>query len=117
MQEKTLSPIKWWPLFKSDQAFRWFTQLIDVIQKVETYKQSLDVASVAANAESVQTFTVTGLTTEDIVTVNKQSNTAGLDLVQAWVSAADTLSLKFRNTTGSAIDPGAESYLIQANRR
>jgi hypothetical protein len=84
---------------------------------VQTYTATLDVASVAANSESVQTFTVNGLVTTDIVMVNKQSNTAGLDLVQWWVSGADELSLKYRNHTGAPIDPASEDYLIMATRR
>lgn len=117
MNEKIVSPPKWWPLIKSDQAFKWFSRLVDLIQKVETYQVSINPDSVAANNEGVTTVTVTGLTTEDIVTVIKPTNTAGLDLVQAWVQPTGTLNLKFRNHTGSAIDAGEETYLIQANRR
>lgn len=95
---------------------RWLRLLRDGFAKVSTHQATLDVASVAANSESVQTFTVTELTVYDVVTVNKPSNTAGLDLVQAWVSDADELSLKFRNATGSPIDPGAEIYRIVATR-
>lgn len=104
--------------FKSrfQRLFLWLQRLRDAIPKVQTFEQSLDVSSVAANSESVQTFTVSGLKTSDVVTVNKPSNSAGLDLAQAWVSADDTLSIKFRNHTGSPIDPASETYRIVAIR-
>lgn len=95
---------------------RWFRLLYDATPKVQTFSQAIDVTSVSANSESVQTATVTGLSTKDVVIVNKTSNSAGLDLVQAWVSAANTLSLKFRNATGSPIDPASETYYIVATR-
>lgn len=95
---------------------RWLRLLRDAIPKARSYSPSIDVASVSANSEAVQTFTVTGLSVSDVVVVNKPANTAGLDLVQWWVSAADTLSLKFRNQTGSPINPGAETYRIMAFR-
>lgn len=116
MKFKPLNP-PYWGKAVSQAAFRWLAHLVDVVPYTQTFQQSLDVASVPANSESVQTFSVAGLTTDDIVMVNKPSSTAGLDLVQAWVSAKDTLSLKFRNATGSAIDPGSETYLIVTIRR
>lgn len=121
MNEKGIAPVPRIALIKDLSQWsswaKWFEVLVDSFPRVRTYSVSIDVTSVPANSESVQTVTVTGLTTKDIVTVNKPSNTAGLDLVQYWVSAANTLSLKYRNQTGSAIDPAAETYLIQATRR
>jgi hypothetical protein len=73
---------------------------------------SLDVASVAANTSAEQTFTITGLQTGDVVFVNKPSADAGLGVVNARVSAADTLAITFMNATGSAIDPSAETYSV-----
>lgn len=87
-----------------------------VMTKMVVYSQSLDVASVAANTTAEQTFTVTGLTTADKVFVNKPSLSAGLGIVNARVSAADTLALTFVNATAAAIDPAAETYAIVALR-
>lgn len=86
------------------------------ITKIVVYSQSLDVASVAANTTAEQTFTVTGLTTADKVFVNKPSLNDGLGIVNARVSAADTLALTFVNATAAAIDPAAEAYAIVALR-
>jgi len=121
MNEKGIAPVPRIALL-TDMAnwslwARWFEVLVNSFPKTSTYSETIDVASVAANSESIQTFTVTGLSTTDIVTVNKQSNDSGLDLVQAWVSAANTLSLKYRNHTSSPIDPASEDYLIMTTRR
>jgi len=100
-----------------DLLAKWLQNLYASYPKVRTSKETLNPTSIPANSEDTQTFTVTGLTTEDIVTVNKPTDTAGISISQVWVSAADTLSIKFRNHTGGAIDPGSESYLISAIRR
>lgn len=86
------------------------------ITQVRVYSQALDPASVAANTTAEQTFTVTGLTTADKVFVNKPTNTAGLGIVNARVSAADTLAITFGNFTGLAIDAASETYTITAIR-
>lgn len=95
---------------------RWFAELLNIVPLTRSYEASLNPASVPANSESTQTFTVTGLTTEDVVTVNKPSKTADLSVLDAFVSATGTLSLTFRNHSGGAIDPPAETYRIIATR-
>lgn len=87
---------------------------LSVQPQCEVFKQSLDVASVAANTSAEQTFTVTGLILGDAVFVNKPSLSAGLGVVNARISAADTLAITFGNFTAAAIDPGAEVYTIIA---
>jgi hypothetical protein len=73
---------------------------------------TIDVASVAANTTAEQTFTVTGLKVGDFVAVNKPTNSAGLGIVNARVSAADTLAITFGNFTGSGIDPASQTYIL-----
>ncbi|MDP3869181.1 hypothetical protein [Phenylobacterium sp.] len=73
---------------------------------------SLNVTEVAANTSAEQTFTITGLKVGDYVMVNKPSASAGLGVVGARVSAADTLAITFMNATASGIDPAAETYSI-----
>lgn len=92
----------------------WLQRLRQATPKVQTFSQTLNPTSVSANTTSEQTFTVTGLTTTDIVSVNKPSHQAGLGIVNCRVSAADTLAITFMNTTAGAIDPVSEDYLIKA---
>lgn len=73
---------------------------------------ALDVASVAANTTAEQTFTVAGLKTPDFVAVCKPALNAGLGVVNARVSAANTLAISFVNATAAAIDPASETYLV-----
>ncbi len=100
--------IDWW---------RWFGRVWANFPKVQTFTATLNPASVAANTVARQTFTVAGLTTTDVITVNPPSLTTGLNLIGFRVSAADTVELTFWNSTGSPIDPASEAYLIVAIRR
>lgn len=72
--------------------------------------------AVPANSTSEQPLTVTGLKTGDVVTVNKLSSQAGLSIGNARVSANDTLSITYVNSTGASITPTADTYRIIAIR-
>jgi len=72
---------------------------------------TIDLPSIAANSETTATITLTGARTSGrpAVSVGFQSALPdGIVLKQAWVSGTDTVSLRFRNTTGSAIDPASQ---------
>lgn len=88
------------------------------ITKSVVYTPSLSPAAVAGTTSATQTFTVTGLTTSDIVTVNPVAALpAGLVISACWVSAADTLSISFGNLTAGSLTPTASSaYRILAVR-
>jgi hypothetical protein len=88
------------------------------ITKSVVYTPVLSPAAVAANSSAVQTFTVNGLTTADIVTVNPVAALpAGLVVASCWVSAADTLAINFGNLTAGSLTPTASStYRILAVR-
>ena len=94
----------------------WLRRLVKVFPMTKTYSVSINPASVPAESEATETFTVTGLKTTDTVIVNKPTKTAGLSILDAYVSAADTLSITFRNFTVGAVDAGAETYKIIATR-
>lgn len=81
------------------------------------YDVTISPALVAANTSAEQTFTVSGLTTSDVVTVNKPTAQAGLGIVGARVSAANTLAITFGNFTAAGITPTAsEVYKVVAVR-
>lgn len=73
---------------------------------------TIDLASVAANTSAEQTFTVTGLSTDMMVFVNKSDLDAGIGIVNARVSAADTLALTIMNSTAGAVDAASETYKL-----
>ncbi len=100
------------------QAWQQYLSKISLsVPKTSTYEVTIDPSSVGANTKSRQTFTVSGLTVNDIITVNSPALTVGLDLIGFRVSATDTLELLFWNSTGGAIDAGAGNYLIVATRK
>ena len=95
----------------------WFERLAQNVPKNRQFSAALSgFTSVGANTTSEQTKTVSGLNTKDIVTVNKPSHQAGLGIVNARVSANNTLAITFQNTTGAGITPSSETYKINAVR-
>jgi hypothetical protein len=77
----------------------------------------LDPAQVAANVTALETVTIAGLTTDMRVVVNKPSHTSGIVIGGFYVTAADTLGIVFANVTGSAVNPGSETYRVWAARK
>lgn len=94
----------------------WIKRLADAFPKTRTIEQELTPASVAANTTAEQTFTVTGLSTDDVVIVNKPSLDAGIGIGGVRVTAADTLGITYINATAGAIVPATEDYKIVAIR-
>jgi hypothetical protein len=72
---------------------------------------SIDPTVITRSTASVQTFTLTGLTTDHKIVVT--SGTAigyGVTITAAFASAADTLSIEFQNILGNQdIDPGVKT--------
>jgi hypothetical protein len=87
------------------------------VQQVALLAVALTPAQVAANTTAEQTFTVNGLVVGDFVEVNKPTTQAGLGVVNARVSAANTLAIAFSNNTAAGITPTAgESYQVMVVR-
>ena len=95
----------------------WFSAVAQGHRSTQTLTAILDPVSVAANTVVRQTFIVAGLTTSDIVAVNPPALTAGLEILNARVTATNTLQITFWNTTGAPIDDTANPYLILAVRQ
>ena len=72
------------------------------------FEVSWNPSSVAANTAATDTITVTGLDTNMICTMNiGAALTAGLVVGQYWISAKNTLSITFLNSTAAPIDNAA----------
>jgi hypothetical protein len=71
-----------------------------------------DPASISAATTAEQTVTVNGLRVGDYVEVSKPSNTAGVAVVNARVSAANTLAVIWMNATAAPVDPPSETYTV-----
>ena len=92
---------------------RWYN---DIEMAFQHYEITLDVASVAANVTSEQTFSVKGINSSDTLIINKPSHTIGLGIVNVRASAKDEIAITFMNATGSVIDPSSEEYILVAIR-
>ena len=79
---------------------------------------AIDPASINANTVSEQSFALTGAATGDSLTLNPPAAglTAGLLVLQAYVSAADTIKITFQNTTGSPIDEAGANWTYKLVR-
>ncbi len=80
-----------------------------------TFVLSVPIATAAVNANTTaeRIFTVIGLDAGfDTVFVSKPTHQTGLGIVNARVSADDTLALTFMNNTGGGITPTTENYLL-----
>ena len=73
---------------------------------------TLDANVTATNTTQETDVTVTGLTTDMMVFVNKPSHNAGVGIVNVRVKAADTLSIQYMNATGTGVNPASESYKL-----
>ena len=89
----------------------------DTIQSLYHLAVTWSPSAVAANTTAEQTVTVKGLRVGDVVYVTKPTAQAGLGIVNARVSASDTLAVTFSNNTASPITPTAsEVYQVGAIR-
>lgn len=73
---------------------------------------NINPTSVAANTSAEQTFTVPGLKVGDFVVIVRPSLFAGFCVIQARVSADNTLAIQFANVTAAPIDVGAQDYPV-----
>lgn len=79
---------------------------------------TIDPASIGANTVASQTFTLTGASVGDTLILNPPSTglTAGLLVQQSYVSAANTITVVFQNTTASPINEASASWIYTISR-
>lgn len=92
---------------------KWLRLLPDLIPKITIYQPVFDLANVAANTVSSQTFTLSGLSVNDFVSVNPPALTAGLLLsANSKATADERLLLVLQNTTGGAINEASATFTV-----
>jgi hypothetical protein len=78
---------------------------------------ALTPVAVAANTSAEQSFALKGIQVGDHVDVNCLSaQTNGIGIVNCRVSAPDTLTVQFSNSTAGSLSPATASYLVNVNR-
>jgi hypothetical protein len=74
---------------------------------------TLDFGSTLANTNSDLTITVTGATDGDPVELGTpNASIIGGTCYTAWVSAADTVTVRFNNYTTGAKDPASGTFVV-----
>lgn len=82
------------------------------IERMGLVRVTFNAASVAAATSAEQSITVPGLQVGDYVDINKEAFNAGLGIIDARVSAANTLTVTYMNATAGAIDPASQTLLL-----
>lgn len=80
------------------------------ISRMFAVSVTFDPAAVATITTAEQNLTINGLKVGDFVFWQKPTNTAGVGVVNARVSAADTLSLIFVNPTAGSVNAASETW-------
>lgn len=75
--------------------------------------QVIDFPSTGNLSSNVQNVTVTGAAVGDQVLVTKTSGIwSNGELYIAYVSAADTVTIRFQNVSGGSMDPGSDTFNV-----
>ncbi len=78
---------------------------------------TLTPVAVAGSTAAEQSFTVLGLQLMDALDVTfNGAQTAGIGIGNARVSAANTLTITFTNSTGGSLTPASGQYVITVCR-
>ena len=118
MRFKPLSP--WLDHFVSgitSDGLKWMQRLADLITYTRAFTFACGTTSITANTTVEVTYTVAGLFADDVVTVNPASTMpTGVGIVGAYVSATDTLKVRYMNTTAGNLPLVAATYTVLATR-
>jgi hypothetical protein len=81
-----------------------------------TYSPTLTPTAVAANSESIQSFTITGLIVPCSINISPPAAMSGLGIMWSRVSATNTLDVCFRNFTAGSLTPPSGTWRIECAR-
>ena len=97
----------------NNEGQRWLDLVRSHVVDIRDISVTWNPSSLAANTHVEETVTATGLKVGDIIlAVIKPTFTQGFQVGQGRVSAENTLSVQVVNGTGSASNPGSESYSV-----
>lgn len=78
---------------------------------------TLDFASTSAQSSSDLTITVTGAALSDVVSLGVPNGSVNANSsFSAWVSAADTVTVRFNNYSAGAIDPASGTFRVSVQQ-
>lgn len=82
------------------------------IQKPISVTAVLDFPSISAQSSDTLTVSVTGAAVGDTVVVSPPAVNAFATAVTGWVSAADTVTVRYHNYSSAAVDPASGTYRV-----
>jgi hypothetical protein len=112
--KQMMPPIRWESATEADKA-KWISDLQNKLADIQTFAVTLTPAQVAADTFSAQSFTVTGIQTNDkiisISAASSISSTEGQVTIASYrVSAANTILIVFENEHTAAVTPTSQVY-------
>ena len=101
-----------------DTWAKWFTTVSDNTYRYDKYAKDMTglPASVPANSTYELIFDLSGVASNDFVTVSKPTHQTGLGIVNVRVDDKDRVAITYINTTGGAITPADETYTIKVEK-
>jgi hypothetical protein len=91
--------------------YRSLTQYLSDLGRL-TATASLDFPSIAAGAQATLTIALSGAVVNDSISLGLPAAPPSGLVIDAYVSAAATVTVRARNVTASAIDPAADTYRV-----
>lgn len=91
-------------------------QFQGLFSKIYVGSATIDVASLADGVGATSTITVPGVAITDLVIGWSHSVSVAGITVTAWVSAADTVSLRFQNESGGTLDLASATTRVLVGR-
>lgn len=111
-------PINNAPLREGDWSIawrNWFTQILACVFGWKTsftgVKSAHDFASINAQSQDTTTLAITGVRSGAAVHVTPITPTSGI-LVDGYVSADDTVTIRAHNYTAGSVDPASSDYRV-----
>lgn len=77
---------------------------------------TLDFPNTSTNSSSDLTITVTGAADGDVVALGVPNGSITSGLFFAWVSAANTVTVRFHNTSGGGVDPASGTFKVTVTK-
>lgn len=87
-----------------------------ILARVLKGSATLDFGSTASNGESDLTITVTGAADGDVVSLGVPNASATTGVFFAWVSATNTVTVRFHNTSGGSTDPVSGTFKVTVTK-
>jgi hypothetical protein len=92
----------------------WENKTFETVGNIKTGSATLDFGNTSAQNSADLTITVTGAASGDVVSLGVPNASVNANTCfTAWVSATDTVTVRFNNYSSGAIDPASGTFKIK----